>query len=87
MSFNEREGKFTFREASPLWGYLPQVHEWARGALSWVVERVDGVDHMPTFEAIPIYRDEKLIEYARRGPSKKGAKEEAAKAMALSGHC
>ncbi|KAL4252463.1 hypothetical protein ABKN59_002743 [Abortiporus biennis] len=76
-----------FRVASPLWGYLPQVHEWSKGALEWEAERVDGVEHMPVFKAIPIYRGERLESYARTGNSKKAAKEEAAKAMALSGHC
>ncbi|KAI0783412.1 hypothetical protein C8Q75DRAFT_447029 [Abortiporus biennis] len=86
-SFEDRVGNHQFRVASPLWGYLPQVHEWSKGALEWEAERVDGVEHMPVFKAIPIYRGERLESYARTGNSKKAAKEEAAKAMALSGHC
>ncbi|KAI0778776.1 hypothetical protein BD413DRAFT_466402 [Trametes elegans] len=86
-SFLDRQGNTQFRQPSPLWGYLPQINEWGKTALEWEIERVGGKDHVPVFKAIPVYEGERLEVFAGMGESKKIAKEKAATAMALSGHC
>lgn len=56
-SFLERSGTYTFIEPSTVWGYLPQLHEWAMKArveLGWEAERIGGKDHIPDFQAIPV---------------------------------
>ncbi|KAI0756291.1 hypothetical protein C8Q80DRAFT_21308 [Daedaleopsis nitida] len=88
--FMDRKGTYVFREPSSVWGYLPQLHEWAmktRVELTWEAERIGGKDHMPDFKAIPVFMGERLEVFAAYGPSKKEAKEEAARLMATSGHC
>ncbi|KAI0720109.1 hypothetical protein C8T65DRAFT_634849, partial [Cerioporus squamosus] len=78
----------TFSEpTSNLWGYLAQLNEWAGGKLQWAIGRCGGKDHMPEFEAIPIYDGERLEIFRGVGATKKAAKEQAARQMALSGHC
>ncbi|KAI0640016.1 hypothetical protein C8Q77DRAFT_1045750 [Trametes polyzona] len=89
-SFHDRVGAHQFIPASPLWGYTPQLHEWAmkkRYRLEWQFERVDGKDHIPVFAATPIFEGEVLTAYRALGNSKKHAKERASEMMALSGHC
>ena len=55
-SFKDRAGSHGF--LAPVdgvsWGYLPQLHEWSKGALNWRVERVGGKDHLPLFSATPV---------------------------------
>ncbi|PIL31393.1 hypothetical protein GSI_06094 [Ganoderma sinense ZZ0214-1] len=85
--FLERVPTVQFREPSSVWGYLPQLNEWGSIYLVWDTERVGGADHIPQFRAVPVYRGERLEVFAGMGLSKKAAKEEAAKQMALSGHC
>ncbi|EKM61420.1 uncharacterized protein PHACADRAFT_248004, partial [Phanerochaete carnosa HHB-10118-sp] len=68
-------------------GYLPQVNEWARGAIEWNCERAGGLEHVPLWEAYPIWRDEHLPMFIAQGPSKQAAKEASARLMAKSGHC
>ena len=60
-SFMERAGNHTFREPSSVWGYLPQVNEWARGGLEWYTERVGGQDHIPIFRAVPICESSHML--------------------------
>ncbi|RDX51186.1 hypothetical protein OH76DRAFT_1347679 [Lentinus brumalis] len=86
-SFLDRQGTETFREPSSVWGYLPQLNEWAGSKLEWFAERVGGKDHQPEFEAFPIYDGERLEVFKALGKSKKAAKEEAARLMCTSGHC
>lgn len=55
-SFFNRPGGHIFKEPSQLWGYLPQLNEWAlkqHVVLEWDVERIGGRDHMPFFRAVP----------------------------------
>lgn len=55
-SFFNRPGGHIFKEPSQLWGYLPQLNEWAlkqHVVLEWDVERIGGKDHMPFFRAVP----------------------------------
>lgn len=55
-SFFDRQGTQTFQEPveGTKWGYLPQVNEWARGAIEWRCERAGGAEHMPLWEAYPV---------------------------------
>ncbi|EJF67230.1 hypothetical protein DICSQDRAFT_142789 [Dichomitus squalens LYAD-421 SS1] len=87
LVFLERIGTHIFREPSSVWGYLPQVNQWGGIRLEWEAERIGGLDHLPWFKATPIYNGERLEVFSAFGTSKKAAKEEAAKMMALSGHC
>ncbi|THH33140.1 hypothetical protein EUX98_g1036 [Antrodiella citrinella] len=87
MDFDARIGTYTFKPWSPLWGYLPQINEWGRGQVQWHVARVGGPDHVPQFQAVPIWYGQPLVQYTCWGYTKKAAKESAARAMALSGHC
>ncbi|KAH8102391.1 hypothetical protein BXZ70DRAFT_928400 [Cristinia sonorae] len=87
MDFESRRGGYRFKPYSPLWGFLPQVNEWSRGCVAWYVHRVGGPEHIPKFQAIPIFCGQPLYAYARVGFTKQSAKEAAARAMALSGHC
>ncbi|KAH9897806.1 hypothetical protein C8Q73DRAFT_833912 [Cubamyces lactineus] len=87
MSFLERVGTHQFQEPTPMWGYLPQLNQWAGTALQWEIMRDGGEDHIPLFKAIPIYHGERLEVFAAHGVSKKAAKENAASRMARSGHC
>ncbi|KAI8990603.1 hypothetical protein BD414DRAFT_305656 [Trametes punicea] len=86
-SFMDRVGTYTFKQPSPVWGYLPQVNEWGGIHLVWECERIGGEDHIPVFRAVPVYGGERLEVFAALGESKKAAKEKAAALMALSGHC
>lgn len=88
-SFFDRQGTQTFQEPveGTKWGYLPQVNEWARGAIEWRCERAGGAEHMPLWEAYPVWRDEELTVFTASGANKQIAKEASAKLMALSGHC
>ena len=52
--FLERTPTIQFREASSVWGYLPQLNEWGSIHLVWETERVGGPDHVPHFRAVPI---------------------------------
>ncbi|EKM61486.1 uncharacterized protein PHACADRAFT_135187 [Phanerochaete carnosa HHB-10118-sp] len=67
--------------------YLPQVNKWGRGAVEWRCERAGGAEHVPLWEAYPIWRDEPLLMFNAQGPSKQAAKEASARLMAESGHC
>ncbi|RPD57125.1 hypothetical protein L226DRAFT_607413 [Lentinus tigrinus ALCF2SS1-7] len=89
QSFMDRrpETNHEFREPSSVWGYLPQLNQWAGTKLVWEVDRAGGEPHLPTWTAIPIYEGERLEVFKASGTSKKAAKEAAAKLMALSGHC
>ncbi|OSD03350.1 hypothetical protein PYCCODRAFT_1434769 [Trametes coccinea BRFM310] len=87
LSFMDRRGTHIFKAPSPVWGYLPQINEWAGIHLVWECERVGGEDHIPIFRAIPVYDGERLMVFADEGESKKAAKEKAATKMALSGLC
>ena len=52
--FLERIGTQQFRQPSIVWGYLPQLNEWAGIHLEWESERVGGQDHVPLWKATPI---------------------------------
>ena len=57
MDFYTRQGNYQFIQWSPLWGYLPQIHEWGmiqHSMVYWEVTRVNGPDHQPVFQAVPI---------------------------------
>lgn len=87
-SFFNRTG--THRFENPDHGgrkYLPQVNEWSFGTMMWVCERSGGVDHLPQWDAYPVWRGEELKQFHASGQSKQKAKEDAAKQMAFSGHC
>ncbi|CAL1694398.1 unnamed protein product [Somion occarium] len=58
-----------------------------RATLTWKVVRTGGEAHRPSFTAYPIWNDEHLTEYTGIANSKKEAMEDAAAAMAASGHC
>ncbi|OCH95671.1 hypothetical protein OBBRIDRAFT_496834 [Obba rivulosa] len=87
MSFFDRTGQHQFRPPTSVWGYLPQVNEWACGTIYWRVTRVGGEDHIPVFECVPIWNGEPLEQFTALGHRKKAAMESAAEAVALSGHC
>lgn len=54
-SFLARHGTHRFEDPDQGGrGYLPQVNEWARGAIEWRCERAGGFEHMPVWEAFPI---------------------------------
>ncbi|OBZ71596.1 hypothetical protein A0H81_08568 [Grifola frondosa] len=86
-SFFDRQGTQQFHPPHPLRGYLAQINEWARGTIQWHVTRIGGEDHIPIFQAYPVWGNELLDRFTAIGPSKKAAMEEAARLMALSGHC
>lgn len=44
------------------WGYLPQVNEWARGAIEWRCERAGGAEHMPLWEAYPVCKCSQFLQ-------------------------
>lgn len=50
-TFYERRGSHVFRAPR---GYLPQINEWAKNAMTWKVERHGGREHIPIFLATPI---------------------------------
>jgi len=87
-SFTERGSTYSFDPPSTQRGYLPQVNEKLGQWLSWDVVSMGGQAHTPTFRCIPVWCGiERLEQYAGEGPSKRAAKEKAAEAIALSGHC
>ncbi|GJE86212.1 hypothetical protein PsYK624_022920 [Phanerochaete sordida] len=67
--------------------YLPQINEWAQGCIEWRCDRSGGLEHMPLWDAYPVWRDEPLPMFNATGPSKQAAKEASARLMAQSGHC
>ena len=103
IPFVERIGGHKFHEPLPVWGYLPQINQWAGSLLQWEVNPVDGSDNHLSFKAIPICEcasyglcavadniqdnGERLEMFSGIGSSKRAAKEKAAENMALSGHC
>ena len=101
--FFTRTGEQKFMEPNTVWGYLPQINQWAGSLLQWEVNPVDGSDNHLSFKAIPICEcashglcavpdniqdnGERLEMFSGIGSSKRAAKEKAAENMALSGHC
>jgi len=87
-SFYERGSTIVFELPTSQRGYLPQVNERLGQWIWWDVVKTGGDPHLPIFLCTPVWCGvERLDEYAREGPSKKAAKEKAAEAIALSGHC
>ncbi|KAF9647467.1 hypothetical protein BDM02DRAFT_3098144 [Thelephora ganbajun] len=86
-SFYERGSSMTFEPPTRQRGYLPQVNEKLGQWISWDVVQIGGNPHLPIFLCTPRCGVERLEEYAGQGQSKKAAKEKAAEAIALSGHC
>ncbi|EIN14419.1 hypothetical protein PUNSTDRAFT_49212, partial [Punctularia strigosozonata HHB-11173 SS5] len=88
-SFRDRVGTQIFTDPIPQWGYFQQVHEWAAKnhfTLEWRFD-CSGPPHTPTYVAVPLMNGEELSEYQGMATTKKGARELASKALALSGHC
>ena len=52
--FFTRTGEQKFMEPNTVWGYLPQINQWAGIRLEWETDRVGGPDHLPCFRATPI---------------------------------
>lgn len=56
-AFEDRVGVHAFAPKSTVYGYLPQINQWAqqvvRKPLQWHVVRAGGQDHIPDFEATP----------------------------------
>ena len=54
--FDDRLGNYTFVPRTDVYGYLPQVNQWAQQTKKpfvWHVIRTGGKDHIPEFEATP----------------------------------
>lgn len=55
MGFFARPGTRRFEDPTQGGrGYLPQVNEWAQGAIEWRTERAGGSEHVPLWEAHPV---------------------------------
>ncbi|KZS91598.1 hypothetical protein SISNIDRAFT_487266 [Sistotremastrum niveocremeum HHB9708] len=87
-SFKSAVGTQKFHEPRGAQTYLYQVNLWGGNDLRWHESTIDGrEEHDPVWQVVPIYKDEFLADYAACAPTKKGALEASAKALALSGHC
>lgn len=87
-SFTERGPSYSFDPPTAQRGYFPQVHEKLGQWFTWEVINVGGQAHTPTFRCTPVWcGTDRLEQFAAEGPSKKAAREKAAEAIALSGHC